>query len=1359
MSTAYVSFSRHFEVHPTKHQCSLQHATISLEGAPRAAVVMAQPTRCAPELQDLELWHQYEPQLRELYIQKNQTLKQVKTSMEEQHGWPVFKRITYEVVLRDELKLVKNLRKDDWHAIRHHIIKRSRKSKQSDVFLNGQLVSNKRVDKAMRRCDRHVDISREKTPVLRTGLCILTPKLRPLSLHAPNTNSMAEPSGSHTNAAAPISLNGTQSVVQSNQSISMRTQAILNMRADSPFNQFALKIEAIWLSSLSSIQQHGFGSSPGNLLQLVVGSSTAHEFQQIGSGTTQHQLASALHGTSQNTLGQTTGLPGTNNYFGVLLKACYVFSNNIDDIGARRRFLDWVGLVAEKKLLVEFFRLELPTVLAVWDNAFEASFYQRHSRAFNVFIEVGLAVDNGRLFRSRLTRCFAMAIDLGYDVAIGSVARLLKARVSPNARFDQSSFPPVYSLKGHYWRCFALKQAAKNRDAQMLGLLLTAGNCRCAKFDHMYGNILLKMVAVEDPLTKQAPSLRCVEVLINSGIRVDFLPEAIESLEFIPGWSRSGCPELLVDRIILTDGGVNRDIYECIARKSQWAQKFVTVSGIFVAAEKGAMRLQQYLQTTTAPDQAMKVTLLEIALVRAVCHEAITVLECLLKFGVDPNVKKLVSRLPERDGREKWTPVIQAASRWNTGALCRLLEYGADFMDFPLIKFATSSPTIREGSDYCELERRRGLTIQLLLDKGAPIITPPSSIILAALVPFRLDDPTIASYQFVRPWMDHITNFKPDYALCDKLQQHGIGFDSGLCGCNTLHAVLRSGYCNFETVSYLIRSGVRVHSFPCPTESKVGDTTMLHDLLYHVRVDRWKIFEILLENGADIYATTSTGESTLEASLRSPYGQNPFEKDRTKGSFRESMDIFWKIFQLMGSIYVSSLEFTSGSLLSSLISAGESDENICAGLDAIIDINSYNVSSVGSFLMEAILHGRYPLAMQLMERGADVNLQRNSFPSLPHTVWPTFNTALQIACRNNLGKPSRTNLVRFLLEKGADVNAPPTKRGMTALQWASSTGNVDIAEILLGYGADVNAKPGTHFRQYLVRNWTLTHRSKDQAVDFAASSGHLDLVDLLVKAGGLSGIPGKTGLDGAMVAAKTDGHIAIVEYLQRHTGHQLSDEIYEAHRVPSSPESVRTSSSFGASDMPSAPSSDSEYTDGESSCHCQPVALDWDRYDIEGETFDLEDETTSIQSFPMAAQNLDLPLRSPAPTADPPGPSCPVALQPSIEYPSAVLMATPDAEPMDPASGGADQIFGVTAETASDDSHPISWMNRVATDSDGDCEDTHPQMFTSQFPKAGDLEHENQKEESVMEAMDHMSPITRGVLGWIEDTDFGYPPS
>lgn len=56
-----------------------------------AAAAMALPIRCAPELQDLSLWRQHATQLRELYLAQNKTLKQVKSSMEKEHGWPEFK--------------------------------------------------------------------------------------------------------------------------------------------------------------------------------------------------------------------------------------------------------------------------------------------------------------------------------------------------------------------------------------------------------------------------------------------------------------------------------------------------------------------------------------------------------------------------------------------------------------------------------------------------------------------------------------------------------------------------------------------------------------------------------------------------------------------------------------------------------------------------------------------------------------------------------------------------------------------------------------------------------------------------------------------------------------------------------------------------------------------------------------------------------------------------------------------------------------------------------------------------------------------------------------------------------------------
>ena len=52
-------------------------------------------------------------------------------------------------------------------------------------------------------------------------------------------------------------------------------------------------------------------------------------------------------------------------------------------------------------------------------------------------------------------------------------------------------------------------------------------------------------------------------------------------------------------------------------------------------------------------------------------------------------------------------------------------------------------------------------------------------------------------------------------------------------------------------------------------------------------------------------------------------------------------------------------------------------------------------------------------------------------------------------------------LVKMLLDAGADVNAPPAKsyRAKTALQAAAERGNVELVRMLLDAGANVNAPP------------------------------------------------------------------------------------------------------------------------------------------------------------------------------------------------------------------------------------------------------------------------------------------------------------
>lgn len=62
-------------------------------------------------------------------------------------------------------------------------------------------------------------------------------------------------------------------------------------------------------------------------------------------------------------------------------------------------------------------------------------------------------------------------------------------------------------------------------------------------------------------------------------------------------------------------------------------------------------------------------------------------------------------------------------------------------------------------------------------------------------------------------------------------------------------------------------------------------------------------------------------------------------------------------------------------------------------------------------------------------------------------------TALMYAA--NLGY---TEIVRSLVEAGANINLPRKRYGLTALMLAASANHFDIVRLLISKGADVNAK-------------------------------------------------------------------------------------------------------------------------------------------------------------------------------------------------------------------------------------------------------------------------------------------------------------
>lgn len=159
-----------------------------------------------------------------------------------------------------------------------------------------------------------------------------------------------------------------------------------------------------------------------------------------------------------------------------------------------------------------------------------------------------------------------------------------------------------------------------------------------------------------------------------------------------------------------------------------------------------------------------------------------------------------------------------------------------------------------------------------------------------------------------------------------------------------------------------------------------------------------------------------------------------------------------------------------------------------------------------SALQAASERGHLNIVKLLLEGGAEVNAP-------PSPV--AGRTALQAAARGGFGP-----IVHLLLSLGAQANAPSARyKGITALQGACLQGNLVIVELLLNSGADIQALGGGY-------------DGDGTALHAAAEKGHIEIVKKLIGAGAdvnaSSNRRGQTPIQGAMAG----GHEIVVKYLR-----------------------------------------------------------------------------------------------------------------------------------------------------------------------------------------------------------------------------------
>ncbi|XP_056423885.1 ankyrin repeat domain-containing protein 17 isoform X8 [Hyla sarda] len=242
------------------------------------------------------------------------------------------------------------------------------------------------------------------------------------------------------------------------------------------------------------------------------------------------------------------------------------------------------------------------------------------------------------------------------------------------------------------------------------------------------------------------------------------------------------------------------------------------------------------------------------------------------------------------------------------------------------------------------------------------------------------------------------------------------------------------------------------------------------------------VVEILLDNGADIEAQSERTKDTPLSLACSGGRQEVVELLLARGANKEHRNVS---------------DYTPLSLAAS----GGYVNIIKILLNAGAEINSRTGSKLGiSPLMLAAMNGHTAAVKLLLDMGSDINAQ----------IETNRNTALTLACFQG-----RTDVVSLLLDRKANVEHR-AKTGLTPLMEAASGGYAEVGRVLLDKGADVNAPP--------------VPSSRDTALTIAADKGHYKFCELLISRGAHIDVRNKKGNTPLWLAAN-GGHLDVVQLL------------------------------------------------------------------------------------------------------------------------------------------------------------------------------------------------------------------------------------
>ncbi|XP_023371662.1 ankyrin repeat and KH domain-containing protein 1 isoform X12 [Otolemur garnettii] len=444
----------------------------------------------------------------------------------------------------------------------------------------------------------------------------------------------------------------------------------------------------------------------------------------------------------------------------------------------------------------------------------------------------------------------------------------------------------------------------------------------------------------------------------------------------------------------------------------------------------------------------------------------LAVVELLLAHGADPT-----HRL--KDGS---TMLIEAAKGGHTNVVSYLLDYPNNVLSVPTTDVSHLTPP---SQDQSQVPRVPMHTLAMVVPPQEPDRTSqehsPAPIGVQKAVSSRVPTGSNSSSQTTECLAPESCSQTPSNVAsqCMPPVYPSVDIDAHTESNHDTALTLACAGGHEELVSVLIARDAKIEH-----RDKKGFTP----LILAATAGHVGVVEILLDKGGDIEAQSERTKDTPLSLACSGGRQEVVDLLLARGANKEHRNVS---------------DYTPLSLAAS----GGYVNIIKILLNAGAEINSRTGSKLGiSPLMLAAMNGHVPAVKLLLDMGSDINAQ----------IETNRNTALTLACFQG-----RAEVVSLLLDRKANVEHR-AKTGLTPLMEAASGGYAEVGRVLLDKGADVNAPP--------------VPSSRDTALTIAADKGHYKFCELLIHRGAHIDVRNKKG-NTPLWLASNGGHFDVVQLL------------------------------------------------------------------------------------------------------------------------------------------------------------------------------------------------------------------------------------